>query len=119
MGGRGSIGGVISSAGSVTSLKSKMDSLGKRMQELAPTSYESDAKRSEYLKVLKKYQSTREKYNQKLNVQAAKKQKLSATAVKTKLNGYGEATSREITSTTYDNWLKRKTREVSRFVGNH
>ena len=107
MGGRGS------KFGSAASAKTKMDSAAARMEKYAGQAMQGKNFNAEgskkYYKAQREFNDARTAYNNELN----KKIKDKAPAKKkTFVNSYGEATTREITSTSYKNAQKRLNKEI-------
>ena len=104
-------------------LKNDYENLGNKLKEYSkyavPTDKEDKEKRAKYYEYRKQYSQKQEEYNNKLNEILKEKnsgnEKLSKEI--TKLNGYGEATNRNITSTTYERALKRTQRDVEKWLG--
>ena len=127
MGGRGSTssgagagaGGGASAGGSIKSLEAQKKALGDKMASLVRQTDKDGQMTSEARKEYYATKSKRDDVVQKLSkvykadAEARSKQAKSEPAEKkTFVNGYGEATSREITSTTYERAQKRLTKSV-------
>lgn len=126
MGGRGSAsaggagaGGGASAGGSIKSLEAQKKALGDKMAGLVRQTDKDGQMTSEARKEYYATKSKRDDVVQKLSkaykadAEARSKQAKSEPAEKkTFVNGYGEATSREITSTTYERAQKRLTKSV-------
>ena len=105
------------------SLKTDYDNLGDKLKEYSkyavPTDKEDKEKRTKYYEYRKQYSQKREEYINKLNEILKEKnvgnEKLSKEI--TKLNGYGEATNRNITSTTYERAIRRTQKDVEKWLG--
>ena len=126
MGGRGSAsaggagaGGGASTGGSIKSLEAQKKALGDKMASLVRQTDKDGQMTSEARKEYYATKSKRDDVVQKLSkaykadAEARSKQAKSEPAEKkTFVNGYGEATSREITSTTYERAQKRLMKSV-------
>ena len=126
MGGRGSAsaggagaGGGASEGGSIKSLEAQKKALGDKMAELVRQTDKDGQMTSEARKEYYATKSKRDDVVQKLSeaykadAEARSKQAKSEPAEKkTFVNGYGEATSREITSSTYERAQKRLMKSV-------
>ena len=129
MGGRGSAsaggagaGGGASAGGSIKSLEAQKKALGDKMASLVRQTDKDGQMTREARKEYYATKSKRDDVVQKLSkaykadAEARSKQAKSESAEKkTFVNGYGEATSREITSTTYERAQKRLTKSVERW----
>ena len=104
-------------------LKTDYDNLGDKLKEYSkyavPTDKEDKEKRAKYYEYRKQYSQKREEYNNKLNEILKEKNVVNEKLSKeiTKLNGYGEATNRNITSTTYERAIRRTQRDVEKWLG--
>lgn len=112
MGGRGA------NFGSAGSAKTKMDSAAARMEkyrtQALPGKGFSDSGSEEYYKAQREFNSARADYNKELD----KKPKLkSEAAKKTFVNGFGEATIREISTPTYRRAQKKLKKNVDNWLG--
>lgn len=104
-------------------LKTDYENLGNKLKEYSkyavPTDKEDKEKRAKYYEYRKQYSQKEKEYNNKLNEILKEKnvgnEKLSKEI--TKLNGYGEATNRNITSTTYERAIKRTQKDVEKWLG--
>lgn len=100
----------------VKSMQSEFDMLGNKMQELAqfavPGANYNERKASEYYETKSKRDDLRRKINEALDAEA----KPVSSKPKKFINGYGEATSREITSGTYERAQRRMQRDVENFL---
>ena len=121
MGGRGSAsaGGGAGAAGSIKGLEAQKKALGDKMASLVRQTDKDGQMTSEARKEYYATKSKRDDIVQKLSkaykadAEARSKQAKSEPAEKkTFVNGYGEATHREITSTTYERAQKRLTKSV-------
>ena len=126
MGGRGSAsaggagaGGASAGGGSIKSLEAQKKALGDKMASLVRQTDKDGQMTSEARKEYYATKSKRDDVVQKLSkaykadAEARSKQAKSEPAEKkTFVNGYGEATSREITSTTYERAQKRLMKSV-------
>ena len=102
-------------------LRSRVDSLGKKMERLAKArsysgSKEDEANQKEYYKTQKQYNEAKSALNQQLDKEAAERKK-AATGNKTFVNSFGEATKREITNQTYQRQQKRQQKQIEKFIG--
>ena len=125
MGGRGSgssgagSGGGASAAGSIKSLEGQKKALGDKMASLVRQTdkdgqmtskarkeyYATKSKRDDVVQKLSKlYKESAEAHSEQVRNEPPER--------KTYVNGYGEATHREITSSTYERALKRSTRQA-------
>lgn len=132
MGGRGSAsaggagaGGGASAGGSIKSLEAQKKALGDKMASLVRQTDKDGQMTREARKEYYATKSKRDDVVQKLSkaykadAEARSKQAKSESAEKkTFVNGYGEATSREITSTTYERIQARQSREIFRRLNN-
>ena len=132
MGGRGSAsaggagaGGGASAGGSIKSLEAQKKALGDKMASLVRQTDKDGQMTSEARKEYYATKSKRDDVVQKLSkaykadAEARSKQAKSEPAEKkTFVNGYGEATDREITSTTYERIQARQSREIFRRLNN-
>lgn len=104
-------------------LKTKFEETSKKMQEYVkyaiPSDTHDETKRQEYYKFQKQYWKERNEYNDKLNQILEERNKTNNNLQKElqKVNGYGEATSRNITSTTYERAIRRTQRDVEKWLG--
>lgn len=126
MGGRGSASsgagagaGGASAGGSIKSLEAQKKALGDRMASLVRQTDKDGQMTSEARKEYYATKSKRDDVVQKLskaykaNAEARSKQaKSEPVEKKTFVNGYGEATHREITSSTYERAQKRSMKSV-------
>ena len=108
MGGRGSAssGAGASAGGSIKSLEAQKKALGDKMASLVRQTDKDGQMTSE---ARKEYYATKSKRD---DVARSKQAKSEPVEKKTFVNGYGEATHREITSSTYERAQKRLTKSV-------
>lgn len=89
--------------------------LNKKMVELArfalPGKSYDESRANEYYAIQKLYWKEKNKETKKTSVASGKKE------VKSFVNGFGEATTRDITSQIYKNSQKRLSKEVFNFIG--
>lgn len=77
-----------------------------------------EAVRKKYYSTQRKYNQTRQQLNKAIDKLAQSQRKASAaTTTRTFINGFGEATRREITTSTYKRAQKRLERAVRRNLG--
>lgn len=119
MGGRGSASSGAGAGGSIKSLEAQKKALGDKMASLVRQTDKDGQMTSEARKEYYATKSKRDDVVQKLSkaykadVEARSKQAKSESAEKkTFVNGYGEATDREITSSTYERAQKRLMKSV-------
>lgn len=104
-------------------LEAEEKALNKKVAEYAkyalPTDKLDEEKRQEYYRYLKEWREARKKYNAELDRIAALEKSTEQNTPETKkfINGYGEATDREITSSTYNRAQKRLSKQIYNFVG--
>ena len=93
---------------------SKLEELSNKMEELAPYALPNhnhdDAKQQEFYRVQKLYWIERDRLS------AERKKNPQHYIPATKVNGYGEATHREITSSTYERAQSRLKKDVESFL---
>lgn len=132
MGGRGSAsagggagGGASTGGGSIKSLEAQKKALGDKMASLVRQTDKDGQMTSEARKEYYATKSKRDDVVQKLSkaykadAEARSKQTKSEPAEKkTFINGFGEATDRYVTSTTYERIQARQSREISRRLNN-
>lgn len=121
MGGRGAGGGITSGKaiqGRIDKLNKKADTLGREMYQLTRM-FTTDGKdqkvRAKYYKVKGRRDSVIFQRNRLIHRQAAAQP--AQPAQHTFVNGYGEATKREITTNGYSRGQQRITRQVMRNLG--
>lgn len=120
MGGRGAGAGITGGhglQGRIDNLNKKADTLGRKMYQLTRlfTTDGKDSKvRAKYYKVKNRRDSVIFQRNRLIHRQAAQPAK---PVEHTFVNGYGEATKREITSNSYSRGQNRITRQVMRNMG--
>ena len=119
MGGRGA-----SSGSSIGTLQNRENKIREQMVKL----YNDNGKftrtelksvndaHKKWLQLKKKADSLRDK-RQKIEEEERKKKKTNVSTNKTFVNSYGEATTRNITSLTYDRQQKRRQRQVLKNMG--
>ncbi|MGN0363683.1 MAG: hypothetical protein ACI4ET_12670 [Bilifractor sp.] len=104
----------------IKGLQSQYDDLGKRMATLANTKDSNglmtDRTRQEYYSVKRHRDLTRERLST-MQKAVDKRRKTTESAPKKFVNGYGEATHREITSSTYERAMKRTQKDIERRMG--
>ena len=90
-----------------------LQDINEKMAELArfavPSKDYDKAKADEYYEMQKLYWEEKNKATENTSVVCKKERK-------TFVNGFGEATTREITSQTYKNWNKRLDKEILNFI---
>lgn len=110
----------------IETLKNDISALDKEIQETKlklaekakyamPSDKEYPKEREEYYKYREKYTNLNNEYNNKLN-ELSKKNKEENKTSKTFVNSYGEATKREITSSTYKRNQKRIEKQIANFL---
>ena len=77
--------------------------------------YHDEAKRQTYFKLQNKNRELKNKKNQILDKQ---RKETTVTAAQKYVNGFGEATHREITSLTYERAMKRQDKDIMSWLGN-
>ena len=116
MGGRGSAGGGSRGGATITRLESKIEGYKKKLADMT-SKYNTWELPKEYYRTQRQRQNAEEK----LRNLRAKAPTTPANSVKsdgkTFVNSFGEATKREITSSTYERARKRQQREVESFLG--
>ena len=104
----------------IKAMQQKFDQLGQKMSEMAqyatPGSNYDDSKASKYYELKRQHNDLRSKINAKKDEEAKKRPK-SKPEHRTFINGYGEATRRDITSATYERAQRRLNREIDRRFG--
>lgn len=104
-------------------LKTKYEETSKKMQECSkyavPSDKEDKENRQKYYEYRKQFTKERQEYNDKLNQILEERNKANNNLQKElqKVNGYGEATNRNITSTTYERAIRRTQRDVEKWLG--
>ena len=104
-------------------LKTKYEETSKKLQEYAkyavPSDKENKENRQKYYEYRKQFSKERQEYNDKLNQILEERNKTNNNLQKElqKVNGYGEATNRNITSTTYERAIRRTQRDVEKWLG--
>lgn len=105
------------------SLKTKYEETTKKLQEYAkyavPSDKENKENRQKYYEYKKQFSKERQEYNDKLNQILEERNKTNNNLQKElqKVNGYGEATNRNITSTTYERAIRRTQKDVEKWLG--
>ena len=123
-GGAGAVGGA-GAGGSIKSLEAQKKALGDKMASLVRQTDKDGQMTSEVRKEYYATKSKRDDVVQKLSkaykadAEARSKQAKSEPAEKkTFINGFGEATDRYVTSTTYERIQARQSREIFRRLNN-
>lgn len=124
-GGRGGTSRIsnVKSGGSPADLQSKIDDVSRKMEEYANYNAERNEsdrteKQTKYYAYKKQYNDLKEKQNEAYDKEAATRrteQAKNATPHKF-VNGYGEATKRDITSLTYKRAQARLRKEVEKWL---
>jgi len=100
------------------SLETEFKQFGTKLEEYAkyasPGKTYDEAKSEQYYRYKSKYEELRKKISEQKD---KGREEIVATNSQKKINGYGEATSREITSLTYKRLQKRLKKDVDSFVG--
>lgn len=124
-GGAGAGGGASAGGGSIKSLEAQKKALGDKMASLVRQTDKDGQMTSEARKEYYATKSKRDDVVQKLSkaykadAEARSKQAKSEPAEKkTFINGFGEATDRYVTSTTYERIQARQSREIFRRLNN-
>lgn len=124
-GGAGAGGGASAGGGSIKSLEAQKKALGDKMASLVRQTDKDGQMTSEARKEYYATKSKRDDVVQKLSkaykadAEARSKQAKSEPAEKkTFINGFGEATDRYVTSTTYERIQSRQSREIFRRLNN-
>lgn len=124
-GGAGAGGGASAGGGSIKSLEAQKKALGDKMASLVRQTDKDGQMTSEARKEYYATKSKRDDVVQKLSkaykadAEARAKQAKSEPAEKkTFINGFGEATDRYVTSTTYERIQARQSREIFRRLNN-
>nr|DAJ14084.1 MAG TPA: PC4 and SFRS1-interacting protein binding, transciptional co-activator, domain.05A [Siphoviridae sp. ctV7v5] len=124
-GGAGAGGGASTGGGSIKSLEAQKKALGDKMASLVRQTDKDGQMTSEARKEYYATKSKRDDVVQKLSkaykadAEARSKQTKSEPAEKkTFINGFGEATDRYVTSTTYERIQARQSREIFRRLNN-
>ena len=123
MGGRGASSGKaknIIGGGNITTLESQYNKLLEKQASLGRTMFLGTD--SENAKARIQWNSNDKKLRKmKKNIETAKaKQREAQRKTETKkpfINGFGEATKRYVTSTTYERAEKRQSKEIMKFIG--
>lgn len=112
-------GGTLEAA--IKQQQSIVDGLGKQLETIAREKPISVLGMPEkYYKVLRQYQQERKKLNDffdKKSETERKRRTLQSTEKKRFVNSFGEATKREITTSTYKRAMRRQEKEILRFLG--
>ena len=110
----------------IETLKNDISALDKEIQETKvklaenakyamPSDKEYSKEKEEYYSYRKKYTNLQNEYNKKLD-ELSKKNKEENKTSKTFVNSYGEATKREITSSTYKRSQKNLEKQIANFL---
>lgn len=103
----------------IKTMQSKFNQLGEKMVEMAryatPGPNYDDSKASKYYELQRQYNDLRSKINAKKDEEARNRPKQNTNSKY--VNGYGEATHRNITSSTYERAQRRLNREIDRRLG--
>ncbi|MCD7886222.1 MAG: hypothetical protein LUG44_01175 [Clostridiales bacterium] len=141
MGGRGGYSGAkaartthpAAAKATLTSLRSDIDTIGQQMSELAKyatpsgaaiaqrngeTAVQVEKKANAYYKAQQEYNEIRQEYNRLRDTQMQQRNNQSSGA-HTFVNSYGEATKREITSSTYNRAQKKLERRIQTWMKNY
>ena len=89
--------------------------LAEKAKYAMPSDKEYPKEKEEYYSYRKKYTNLQNEYNKKLD-ELSKKNKEENKTSKTFVNSYGEATKREITSSTYKRSQKNLEKQISNFL---
>lgn len=117
MGGRGSYSSTGSSAVKIASLQGEFDQLAQRNEYLVRENRDSGAPPREYYSNQKKMQQIRSQISELESKEIEKKNRGKKSAPKTFVNSFGEATKREITSSTYERAQKRQNKRIVSLIG--
>ena len=127
MGGRGASSGKAKNTiggGNIATLESQYNKLLEKQASLGRTMYSGTD--SENAKARKQWNTNDKKLRRmKTNIETARAKQREAqrealSKIKTKkpfINGFGEATKRYVTNTTYENAQKRSDKEIMKFIG--
>jgi len=124
MGGRGASSGNIATLNNrLSKINNEVKETEKRIQELSkyampgnPAMFDSN-KQSQYYNERNKLTDLRKKQEELRNNVVKQSRKNNKKKTKTFVNSYGEATNREITSTTYKRAMARQEKRVRRNLG--
>ena len=123
-GGRGASSGRAGGGGNIATLKSQYNKLLEKQASLGRTMFLGTD--SENAKARKQWNTNDKKLRRmKTNIETARAKQREAQRealgkIKTKkpfINGFGEATKRYVTNTTYENARKRNDKEIMKFIG--
>ena len=119
-GGRGASSGRAGGVGNIATLESQYNKLLEKQASLGRTMFLGTD--SENAKARKQWNTNDKKLRRmKTNIETAKaKQREAQRKTETKkpfINGFGEATKRYVTSTTYERAKKRQSKEIMKFIG--
>lgn len=116
MGGRGASGSNIESR--INTARRRVETLGNKMEQIArEKSQRTSAMPSEYYAAQREYNAARKELNKLLDQRRAEQQKVEVPTQRTFVNSYGEATTRYITTSTYERARKRAQQQVEDFLG--
>ena len=120
MGGRGASSGRAGGVGNIATLESQYNKLLEKQASLGRTMFLGTD--SENAKARRQWNTNDKKLRRmKTNIETAKaKQREAQRKTETKkpfINGFGEATKRYVTSTTYERAEKRKSKEIMKYIG--
>ena len=119
-GGRGASSGRAGGGGNIATLESQYNNLLEKQASLGRTMFLGTD--SENAKARKQWNTNDKKLRRmKTNIETAKaKQREAQRKTETKkpfVNGFGEATKRYVTSTTYERAEKRQSKEIMKYIG--
>lgn len=102
--------------GQIKSAEEQMRSLNQRMERIAANSRPGEGMPQRYYDAQRERNELRERLN-RLRDEKARSRQPQRASQRRRVNGYGEATSREITSGTYERAQRRQRRDVDNFMG--
>ena len=119
-GGRGASSGRAGGSGNIATLESQYNKLLEKQASLGRTMFLGTD--SENAKARKQWNTNDKKLRRmKTNIETAKAKQREAQrkteAKKPFINGFGEATKRYVTSTTYERADKRQSKEIMKYIG--
>lgn len=103
----------------IKTMESQFNKLGEQMAQMAqyatPGPNYDSSKASKYYEIKRQYNELRSKINAKKDEEARNRPKQNTNSKY--VNGYGEATHRNITTSTYERAQRRLNREIDRWLG--